>query len=66
VVILPQRVDCDKCGAVLYEGEELKSPEDILQMYDGKCPKCGRNLSLTPKKIEVKAASDSSIEKFVK
>jgi len=65
-VILPQRVDCDKCGAVLYEGEELKSPEDILQMYDGKCPKCGRNLSLTPKKIEVKAASDSSIEKFVK
>ena len=65
-MILPQRVDCDKCGAVLYEGEELKSPEDILQMYDGKCPKCGRNLSLTPKKIEVKAASDSSIEKFVK
>jgi len=66
VVILPQRVDCDECGAVLYEGEELKSPEDILQMYDGKCPKCGRNLSLTPKRIEVKAASNSSIEKFVK
>jgi len=63
---LPQRVNCDECGAVLYEGEELKSPEDILQMYNGKCPECGRNLSLTPKKIEVKAASDSSIEKFVK
>lgn len=63
---MPQRVNCDGCGAVLYEGEELKSPEEILQMYDGKCPKCGRNLSLTPKKIEVKAASNSSVEKFVK
>jgi len=63
---LPQRVNCDRCGAVLYEGEELKSPEEILQMHDGKCPQCGRELSLTPKKIEVKAASNSSFEKFVK
>jgi len=63
---MPQRVNCDECGAILYEGEELKSPEEILQMHDGKCPKCGRSLSLTPKKIEVKASSNSSFEKFVK
>jgi len=63
---LPQRVNCDGCGAVLYEGEELKSPEEIIQMYDGKCPQCGRDLSLTPKKIEVKAASQSSVDKFIK
>jgi len=63
---LPQRVNCDECGAILYEGEELKSPEDILQMHNGKCPQCGRDLSLTPKNIEVKAASNSSIGKFVK
>ena len=63
---LPQRVNCDGCGAVLYEGEELKSPEEILQMYDGRCPQCGRTLSLTPKKIEVKAASESSVDKFIR
>jgi len=63
---LPQRVNCDRCGAILYEGEELKSPEEILQMYDGKCPNCGRNLSLTPKKVEVKAASKISVNKFIK
>ena len=63
---MPQKVNCDGCGATLYEGEELKSPEEILQMHDGKCPECGRTLSLTPKKIEVKAASKSSVEKFVK
>ena len=44
----------------------MKSPEEILQMYDGKCPNCGRNLSLTPKKVEVKAASKSSVNKFIK
>jgi len=63
---VPQRVSCDRCGAILYEGEELKSPEEILQMHDGKCPKCGRNLSLTPKKIEVKASPNKSFNKIVK
>jgi len=31
---MPQLVNCHKCGAVLYQGEELKSPEEILQMHD--------------------------------
>ncbi|MCD6325715.1 hypothetical protein J7L97_05445 [Candidatus Bathyarchaeota archaeon] len=60
---MPQRVNCDRCGAVLYEGEELKSPEEILQMHNGKCPKCGRDLSLTPKKIEVKAFQKNAVKK---
>ncbi|RLI13162.1 hypothetical protein DRO35_01160 [Candidatus Bathyarchaeota archaeon] len=59
---LPQKVNCDKCGAILYEGEELKSPEEIIQMHDGKCPKCGRRLSLTPVKIEVKPALKDSCD----
>ena len=60
---MPQRVECDECGAILYEGDELKSPEEILQMHNGKCPKCGRSLSLTPKKIEIRAASDVGVKK---
>jgi len=60
---LPQQVKCDGCGAILYEGDELKSPEEILQMHNGKCPKCGRSLSLTPKRIEIRAASDGGVKK---
>jgi len=60
---LPQKVNCDKCGAVLYEGEELKSPEEIIQMHNGRCPKCGRELSLTPIKVEVKPASKNPFNK---
>ncbi len=53
---MPQQVKCNKCGTLLYRGEELKSPEEILQTYNGKCPKCGRRLSLMPQNVEVKPA----------
>ena len=51
---MPQRVICHGCSHVLYEGAELKPPEEILQNYDGKCPKCGKKLSLLPIDVEVK------------
>jgi len=51
---MPQRVVCQKCGYVLYEGDELKPPDEILQRYNGKCPRCGRKLALVPLDIEVK------------
>lgn len=39
----------------------MRPPDEIIQDYDGKCPKCGRKLSFTPKEVEVK-----SIEQFGK
>jgi NAD-dependent SIR2 family protein deacetylase len=53
---MPQRVSCQKCGHILYEGEELKPPDEIIQANDGKCPKCGKKLSYIPIDIEVKPA----------
>ena len=53
---LPQRVVCEKCGCVLYEDDELKTPDEVLQCHDGKCPKCGRKLALLPIDVEVKPA----------
>ena len=52
--MVPQRVICQGCNHVLYEGAELKPPDEILQQYDGKCPKCGKKLSLLPIDVEVK------------
>jgi len=54
--VLPQRVICSKCSHVLYEGSDLKPPDEILQQHDGKCPKCGKKLSLIPIDVEVKPA----------
>jgi hypothetical protein len=38
----------------LYEGEELKPPDEIIKQHDGKCPKCSKKLSLLPIDVEVK------------
>ena len=54
VVVMPQRVACQGCGHVLYEGPELRPPDEILHEIDGKCPNCGKKLSLVPIDVEVK------------
>ena len=51
---MPQRVICKGCNHVLYEGAELKPPDEILQKFEGKCPSCGKKLSLLPLDVEVK------------
>ena len=61
---LPQKVSCHHCGHVLYQGEELKSPEEILQANEGTCPKCGAKLSLAPLNINVEATSHKSFIKM--
>ncbi len=56
---MPQKVICEKCGSILYEGTELKPPDEIIQINDGKCPRCGKKISFVPKKVEVIAANET-------
>lgn len=51
---LPQCIRCKKCGGILYEDMELKAPHEIVQRYDGRCPRCGRKLSSIPIKVVIK------------
>ena len=51
---MPQRVICQGCRHVLYEGKDLKPPDEIIAQNGGKCPKCERKLSLLPLDVEVK------------
>jgi phage FluMu protein Com len=51
---MPQRVKCQGCNHILYEGEELRPPDEILQQHNGYCPKCNKKLSLLPAEVEVK------------
>ena len=54
---MPQKVICEKCGFSLYEGSDLKPPDEIIQTHDGKCPECDNKISFVPKKVEVKSAN---------
>jgi hypothetical protein len=51
---VPQRVVCQGCGHILYQGAELKPPDEVLHQHDGKCPKCGKKLALIPIDVDVK------------
>ena len=55
--LMPQKVVCGDCGFILYEEKELMSIQEILSIHNGKCPKCGKRLSRTPKSVEVEPAS---------
>jgi len=64
--MVPQLVTCHKCGAFLYEGGDLKTPYEIIESYDGKCPNCGRRLSEIPKCLEVKLTDGTNLQSFLK
>lgn len=51
---MPEKVVCHQCGYVLYEGAELKPPDEIIHKYDGKCPQCGRKLAFIPLNVDIK------------
>ena len=46
---MPIRYICKKCRFILYEYKRvqwpgLPSPSDIISLFNGKCPRCGRKL----------------------
>jgi len=50
---LPQRIACGNCGAILYSGLELESPMEIMQRYNGICPKCRKRLNFDTETIKI-------------
>ena len=58
--LVPLLVICHECDAILYEGKELKSPEEIIEGYFGKCPTCSKKLFYTPKNVEVKPFDETN------
>ncbi len=50
---MPQRVVCSECSNLLYEGDILKSPQDIVKKFDGRCTSCRRKLSFSTKNLSI-------------
>ncbi len=47
---------CKRCGEILYEGGELKPPEEIIEQLEGVCPRCNQKLKFDPNDVQVKIA----------
>jgi DNA-directed RNA polymerase subunit RPC12/RpoP len=50
---IPQTVKCSDCGYLLYEGDILKSPQDIMKKYGGRCPHCNKRLTFSSQNVAV-------------
>ena len=59
---MPQIVKCNECSEILYQDADLCSPEEIHKHCNGKCPKCGKNLSLEPLKVNVDPSDKESVK----
>ena len=58
---MPQRMLCSKCKEVLYEGDLLKSPQDIIKKFEGKCPECGKDLAFLTDAVVVKPCENNQV-----
>ena len=50
---MPFKVMCSSCQEVLYEDVELRPLTEIMKMYDGRCPRCGKKSDLNPENLEL-------------
>ena len=52
-ISMPQRVMYSECAHVLYEGDILRSPQDISRKYEGRCPSCGKILKASMESVSI-------------
>jgi len=50
---MPQKIVCQECGATLYDDFELESPTEIMQRYNGYCPKCNKKLNFDSNNVKI-------------
>ena len=63
---MPLRVFCKACSATLYDGLELESPTEIINRYNGVCPKCSKQLKFEPEKVRIPETSEEDTLKYLK
>ena len=55
---MPLQVRCERCGAVLYEGTNVKPPYEIIESHNGKCPGCRKKLSHIPITVKIRSIGE--------
>jgi len=50
---VPQEIICSSCDYLLYEGDILKSPQDIIKKYEGRCPRCNKKLDFSSTNVKI-------------
>lgn len=61
LILMPQKILCVGCSAILYEGFELESPQEIIAGKNGRCPSCGRRLEFLSNTIKIMPLNNAEI-----
>jgi RNase P subunit RPR2 len=68
--VTPQVAYCKDCKAILYDGHEIESPLEIIRIFAGVCPECGRKLTYDPDSMKFtpisKFDNDRDYQRFIK
>ena len=54
---MPQKIKCSRCEELLYAGEDLESPLEIMRKFNGLCPKCNNKLHFDVENIKITSAN---------
>jgi len=60
---MPFKYKCRNCGEILYEDELLKSPEDLIKLKEGQCPRCKQYLYFSADRVDIKPRTTPYVEK---
>jgi hypothetical protein len=55
---MPQKITCSECEKVLYEGDVLKAPQDVIKKFEGTCPVCGKDLEFNAENVVVSPSDE--------
>jgi hypothetical protein len=55
---MPQSIICNKCSTILYQGEILKAPQDIIKKFEGICPNCEKELNFDVEEIVIRPSKE--------
>jgi hypothetical protein len=65
---MPVKYVCDDCGKILYQkrtplrvGSPLKTPQEVIDMFEGRCPRCRKELVFNTKNIVCKEFEGNQI-----
>jgi hypothetical protein len=50
---MPQKVICSECAHILYKGDILRSPQEIIKRHEGMCPSCKKILKVSMESLSI-------------
>ena len=59
---MPIVIKCHSCGFIFYQGNQLKSIDDVLKQWGNRCPVCLSLLETKPIRFKIESIEFESLD----